>query len=405
MSDENVIIPRFISRKTPIEARLDGSDLIDVRPQKIFLFGSDSYLMAELTIDSNNQKVNVNIEEKRPVAGYISKEDMYISVIDVEGNIIFHRKLLATEINKETIEIPFEVGYKLNIDNTIPILLDYTNDFSRIIDPESQLNTFVMTPLGVTNPQMESYPTDIIEADFIHPNSIPVGSNADIIESESESESESAPEPIPSTPIAPDTPPASTDPIVSASTHTGIDSATKLMVSFQFKLLGLCDYDIATVTIDEESKLAGIKIVTDSPHCHFDDELYASIKVTDKQGNTTFEEKLYGTNANISNTIIPFEKGYKLDIFHAEPSRLRVSSGDSDTLIPESKQNSFIMTSIGIENTRQGSAEAIISDQFDTETLVQDMSSFGDSSIAPVDNVYGNMNDRNHYLNVVSTVE
>ncbi|PSH17148.1 viral enhancin family protein, partial [Yersinia pseudotuberculosis] len=79
MSDENVIIPRFISRKTPIEARLDGSDLIDVRPQKIFLFGSDSYLMAELTIDSNNQKVNVNIEEKRPVAGYISKEDMYIS--------------------------------------------------------------------------------------------------------------------------------------------------------------------------------------------------------------------------------------------------------------------------------------------------------------------------------------
>lgn len=401
MSDENVIIPRFISRKTPIEARLDGSDLIDVRPQKIFLFGSDSYLMAELTIDSNNQKVNVNIEEKRPVAGYISKEDMYISVIDVEGNIIFHRKLLATEINKETIEIPFEVGYKLNIDNTIPILLDYTNDFSRIIDPESQLNTFVMTPLGVTNPQMESYPTDIIEADFIHPNSIPVGSNADIIESESES----APEPIPSTPIAPDTPPASTDPIVSASTHTGIDSATKLMVSFQFKLLGLCDYDIATVTIDEESKLAGIKIVTDSPHCHFDDELYASIKVTDKQGNTTFEEKLYGTNANISNTIIPFEKGYKLDIFHAEPSRLRVSSGDSDTLIPESKQNSFIMTSIGIENTRQGSTEAIISDQFDTETLVQDMSSFGDSSIAPVDNVYGNMNDRNHYLNVVSTVE
>ncbi|CFU92553.1 putative mucin/carbohydrate-binding domain-containing protein [Yersinia pseudotuberculosis] len=399
MSDENVIIPRFVSRKTPIEARLDGSDLIDVRPQKIFLFGSDSYLMAELTIDSNNQKVNVNIEEKRPVAGYISKEDMYISVIDVEGNIIFHRKLLATEINKETIEIPFEVGYKLNIDNTIPILLDYTNDFSRIIDPESQLNTFVMTPLGVTNPKMESYPTDIIEADFIHPNSIPVGSNADIIESESTAE------PTTSTPIAPDTPSASTDLIVSASTRTGIDSTTKLMVSFQFKLLGVCDYDIATVTIDEESKLAGIKIVTDSPHCHFDDELYASIKVTDKQGHITFEEKLYGTNANISNTIIPFEKGYKLDIFHAEPSRLRVSSGDSDTLIPESKQNSFIMTSIGIENTRQGSAEAIISDQFDTEKLVQDMSSFGDSSIAPVDNVYGYMGEKNHYQNVVSHVE
>ncbi len=62
------------------------------------------------------------------------------------------------------------------------------------------------------------------------------------------------------------------------------------MVSFQFKLLGVCDYDIATVTIDEESKLAGIKIVTDTPHCHFGDELYASIKVTDKQGHITFEE-------------------------------------------------------------------------------------------------------------------
>lgn len=177
------------------------------------------------------------------------------------------------------------------------------------------------------------------------------------------------------------------------------------MVSFQFKLLGFCDRDIATVTIDDESKLAGINIITDSPHCYFGAELYASIKVIDKQGNITFEEKLYGTNANISNTIIPFEKGYKLDIFHAEPSRLRVSSGDSDTLIPESKQNSFIMTPTGIENTRQDSIKTIISDQFDIETLVQDMSSLGDTSIAPVDNVYGNINDRNHYLNVVSTVE
>lgn len=403
MSDANVIPSQLIPMKSPIAARLDSSDLIDVRPQNINLIGKKLNSMADINIDSKNKKININIAEKKFSSDYIPEEYIYIAVWDAKGKMVFQKKLSDAEIKEEKIELPFEVGYQLEMYHPIPRRLVSSPDLCSIIDSNSPFTLLVMTPLGVTNLQMESYPTDIIEADFIHPNSIPVGSNADIIESESESES--APEPIPSTPIAPDTPPASTDPIVSASTHTGIDSATKLMVSFQFKLLGLCDYDIATVTIDEESKLAGIKIVTDSPHCHFDDELYASIKVTDKQGNTTFEEKLYGTNANISNTITPFEKGYKLDIFHAEPGRLRVSSGDSDTLIPESKQNSFIMTSIGIENTRQGSAEAIISDQFDTETLVQDMSSFGDSSIAPVDNVYGNMNDRNHYLNVVSTVE
>ncbi len=399
MSDINVTSPHFIPMKSPITARLDNSDLIDERPQKINFLGNKLNSIADVNIDSKNKKITINIAEKKFSSDYIPEEYIYIAVWDAKGKMVFQKKLSDAEIKEEKIELPFEVGYQLEMYHPIPSRLVSSPDLYSIIDSNSPFTLLVMTPLGVTNPKMESYPTDIIEADFIHPNSVSVGVNADVIEPASTAE------PTTSTPIAPDTPSASTDPIVSASTHTGIDSATKLMVSFQFKLLGLCDYDIATVTIDEESKLAGIKIVTDSPHCHFDDELYASIKVTDKQGNTTFEEKLYGTNANISNTIIPFEKGYKLDIFHAEPGRLRVSSGDSDTLIPESKQNSFIMTSIGIENTRQRSTEAIISDQFDTEKLVQDMSSFGDSSIAPVDNVYGNMNDRNHYLNVVSTVE
>ncbi|BFI55827.1 enhancing factor [Yersinia pseudotuberculosis] len=404
MSDVNVTPPHFIPMKSPIAARLDSSDLIDERPQQINFLGNKLNSMADINIDSKNKKININIAEKKFSSDYIPEEYIYIAVWDAKGTMVFQKKLSDAEIKEEKIELPFEVGYQLEMYHPIPSRLVSSPDLYSIIDPNSPFALLVMTPLGVTDPKMESYPTDIIEADFIHPNSVSVGSNADIIESESESES--APEPTTSalttsTPIIPDTPPASTDPIVSV----GIDSATKLMVSFQFKLLGFCDRDIATVTIDEESKLAGINIITDSPHCYFDDELYASIKVIDKQGNITFEEKLYGTNANISNTIIPFEKGYKLDIFHAEPSRLRVSSGDSDTLIPESKQNSFIMTPTGIENTRQDSIKTIISDQFDIETLVQDMSSLGDSSIAPVDNVYGNINDRNHYLNVVSTVE
>ncbi|AJJ60160.1 viral enhancin family protein [Yersinia pseudotuberculosis] len=399
MSDINIIEPRFIPIKSPIAARLDGSDLIDERPQKINFLGKRLNSIADINIDSKNKKININIAEKAFSSDYIPEEYIYIAVWDTKGKMVFQKKLSDAEIKEEKIELPFEVGYQLEMYHPIPSRLVSSPDLYSIIDSNSSFTLLVMTPLGVTNPKMESYPTDIIEADFIHPNSVSVGVNADVVEPASTAE------PTTSTPIAPDTPSASTDPIVSTSTRTGIDSTTKLMVSFQFKLLGVCDYDIATVTIDEESKLAGIKIVTDTPHCHFGDELYASIKVTDKQGHITFEEKLYGTNANISNTIIPFEKGYKLDIFHAEPSRLRVSSGDSDTLIPESKQNSFIMTSIGIENTRQGSAEAIISDQFDTEKLVQDMSSFGDSSIAPVDNVYGYMGEKNHYQNVVSHVE
>lgn len=165
----------------------------------------------------------------------------------------FSKKLSDAEIKEEKIELPFEVGYQLEMYHPIPSRLVSSPDLYSIIDSNSPFTLLVMTPLGVTNPKMESYPTDIIEADFIHPNSVSVGVNADVIEPASTAE------PTTSTPIAPDIPSAST------STRTGIDSTTKLMVSFQFKLLGVCDYDIATVTIDEESKLAGIKIVTDTP--------------------------------------------------------------------------------------------------------------------------------------------
>ncbi|CNC76089.1 enhancing factor [Yersinia pseudotuberculosis] len=325
MSDINVTSPHFIPMKSPITARLDNSDLIDERPQKINFLGNKLNSIADVNIDSKNKKITINIAEKKFSSDYIPEEYIYIAVWDAKGKMVFQKKLSDAEIKEEKIELPFEVGYQLEMYHPIPSRLVSSPDLYSIIDSNSPFTLLVMTPLGVTNPKMESYPTDIIEADFIHPNSVSVGVNADVIEPASTAE------PTTSTPIAPDIPSAST------STRTGIDSTTKLMVSFQFKLLGVCDYDIATVTIDEESKLAGIKIVTDTPHCHFGDELYASIKVTDKQGHITFEEKLYGTNANISNTIIPFEKGYKLDIFHAEPSRLRVSSGDSDTLIPESK--------------------------------------------------------------------
>ncbi len=78
----------------------------------------------------------------------------------------FFKKLSDAEIKEEKIELPFEVGYQLEMYHPIPSRLVSSPDLYSIIDSNSPFTLLVMTPLGVTNPKMESYPTDIIEADL-----------------------------------------------------------------------------------------------------------------------------------------------------------------------------------------------------------------------------------------------
>lgn len=58
MSDINVTSPHFIPMKSPITARLDNSDLIDERPQKINFLGNKLNSIADVNIDSKNKKNN-----------------------------------------------------------------------------------------------------------------------------------------------------------------------------------------------------------------------------------------------------------------------------------------------------------------------------------------------------------
>ncbi|WP_016673810.1 putative mucin/carbohydrate-binding domain-containing protein, partial [Yersinia pestis] len=160
----------------------------DERPQKINFLGNKLNSIADVNIDSKNKKITINIAEKKFSSDYIPEEYIYIAVWDAKGKMVFQKKLSDAEIKEEKIELPFEVGYQLEMYHPIPSRLVSSPDLYSIIDSNSPFTLLVMTPLGVTNPKMESYPTDIIEADFIHPNSVSVGVNADVIEPASTAE-------------------------------------------------------------------------------------------------------------------------------------------------------------------------------------------------------------------------
>lgn len=376
MNNSNIIVDKVKISQSPMMAKMEGSDLNEERPQEIYFLGKDFNQMAHLII--GEKTIKIDIAKKDYNSDYIPEENIYIAIFDTKGDRVFQKSLSVAEIKAEKIEIPFEMGYQLDMYHPIPSRLISSPDLYPIINTEAQLTTFVMTQLGVINPKIGSY------SDIIHPDSAMIKTEI----------------------VAPlsitDTAPANPAPAVNSNTKI---PEPKLMVSFQFKLLGLCDYEIATVTIDEESKLMGINILRDSPHCHFRNELYASIKVKDKQGQTTFEEKLYGTEANISNTFIPFEKGYQLEIFHAEPDRLRVSSGDSQILASVSKHNDFLMTHVGLENRVQETAKEKINHHINSDNLVPAMSVFGDIDTAPVGFIHAHVSDSNKYHNIMNTFE
>lgn len=129
-----------------------------------------------LILTQKIKKITINIAEKKFSSDYIPEEYIYIAVWDAKGKMVFQKKLSDAEIKEEKIELPFEVGYQLEMYHPIPSRLVSSPDLYSIIDSNSPFTLLVMTPLGVTNPKMESYPTDIIEADFIHPTPFQWGS-------------------------------------------------------------------------------------------------------------------------------------------------------------------------------------------------------------------------------------
>ncbi len=128
------------------------------------------------------------------------------------------------------------------------------------------------------------------------------------------------------------------------------EKTVSTLVSQQFALLGLGDAQFASVTIDAERSVLEMAVTQETPHSYFSEKKYAAITLKNSQGEIIATREIMGDKESLIREVIPFAPGWQLDIWHAEPVRLRELSGKGivDT---QSQLNSFIMTPAGLQNT------------------------------------------------------
>ncbi len=122
------------------------------------------------------------------------------------------------------------------------------------------------------------------------------------------------------------------------------------LVNQEIDFLGLGDGLFATAKVDLESEKLNINVFKKSPHSYFPNEEYVKIEILDKNNNVTYQKSITGTNAVLENSIQTLKEGYKIRLYHCEPSRLKIK--DNKTALTKNKINTLVVTSQGLKNEK-----------------------------------------------------
>jgi hypothetical protein len=122
------------------------------------------------------------------------------------------------------------------------------------------------------------------------------------------------------------------------------------LISQQFFFLGLADGLFATLYIDGPNKVILFDVTSESPHSYFENIRYAQVTIKSRQGGLLFDKEMQGTNVTLSSDQIPFDFGDQIEIFHAEPTRLRTDFY-TENIFTQEQTNHFILTELGLKNT------------------------------------------------------
>lgn len=122
------------------------------------------------------------------------------------------------------------------------------------------------------------------------------------------------------------------------------------IVSQDINLLGLSDAVFATVVADHGKGKVVIDVTSTTPHAYFPDMTYAKIIVRNQQNAVVFSKDIPGTKATLSHDELPFTVGDKIEIYHEEPGRVRVSPAYPDIIDSKNKTNVLLITKSGMKN-------------------------------------------------------
>ena len=119
-----------------------------------------------------------------------------------------------------------------------------------------------------------------------------------------------------------------------------------------FNLLGLGDASFASVELDHSKGLLSINAGGNSPHVYFPDQTYAQITIRDGSNREIYKRTFLGNDRLIAHDEIAFSYGDRIEIYHREPSRLRLSPAVSGIIDATGETNHFVITASGLKNEK-----------------------------------------------------
>ncbi|MHB9938136.1 enhancing factor [Clostridium sporogenes] len=120
------------------------------------------------------------------------------------------------------------------------------------------------------------------------------------------------------------------------------------LVNQEIDFLGISDNLFATATVDLENQKLNVKVLNKTPHDYFPNEQYAKIEILDQNNNVTYTKVITGTNAALEDSKQTLKEGYKIRLYHREPSRLKIR--DNKTALTNNQISTLIVTSQGLKN-------------------------------------------------------
>ncbi|MBC6314427.1 Ig-like domain-containing protein [Listeria grandensis] len=118
------------------------------------------------------------------------------------------------------------------------------------------------------------------------------------------------------------------------------------LINQQIMMKGLGDKQVGYVQTDVAKRQVTVAITTTSPHSYFGTSVYVGVKIFNAKGDLVYEKEATGNNATTETKVLSFETGDKIEIYHAEPSRLT----STEPIVFNDKNNVFTMTKWGLRN-------------------------------------------------------
>ncbi|MBC6314425.1 Ig-like domain-containing protein [Listeria grandensis] len=109
---------------------------------------------------------------------------------------------------------------------------------------------------------------------------------------------------------------------------------------------GLGDKEVGYIQSDLAKHQVTVAITTTTPHSYFGSSVYVGVKIINAKGDLVYKKEATGSNATTETKVLPVEAGDKIEIYHAEPSRLT----STEPILVKNKDNVLIMTKWGLKN-------------------------------------------------------